>query len=124
MMLVFLTMFGFFFVVSQLFQLVLGYGPFESGLRMLPIMPMMIIFSTVAAGRGRALRCSRRVVIPGMPHRGRRVRSSASCTPTRATSHVLAGMVVMALGMAFTMTPMTELIMSSVPPDKPASARR
>ena len=46
MMLVFLTMFGFFFVVSQLFQLVLGYGPFESGLRMLPIMPVMIIFST------------------------------------------------------------------------------
>ncbi len=31
MTLVFLTMFGFFFVVSQLFQLVLGYGPFESG---------------------------------------------------------------------------------------------
>jgi len=50
MMLVFLTMFGFFFVVSQLFQLVLGYGPFESGLRMLPIMPVMIIFSTRAAG--------------------------------------------------------------------------
>jgi MFS family permease len=50
MSLVFLTMFGFFFVVSQLFQLVLGYGPFESGLRMLPIMPVMIIFSTRAAG--------------------------------------------------------------------------
>ena len=50
MTLVFLTMFGFFFVVSQLFQLVLGYGPFESGLRMLPIMPVMIIFSTRAAG--------------------------------------------------------------------------
>src|SRR5690606_8525791 len=40
--LVFLTMFGFFFVVSQLFQLVLGYGPFESGLRSLPIMPFMM----------------------------------------------------------------------------------
>src|SRR6185295_10365095 len=49
MMLVFLTMFGFFFVVSQLFQLVLGYGSFESGLRMLPIMPVLIIFSTRAA---------------------------------------------------------------------------
>ena len=47
MMLVFLTMFGFFFVVSQLFQLVLGYGSFESGLRMLPIMPVMIIFAPV-----------------------------------------------------------------------------
>src|SRR4029079_94043 len=49
MTLVFLTMFGFFFVVSELCQLVLGYGSFESGLRMLPIMPVMIIFSTQAA---------------------------------------------------------------------------
>ena len=50
MTLVFLTTFGFFFVVSQLFQLVLGDGSFESGLRMLPIMPVLIIFSTCAAG--------------------------------------------------------------------------
>ncbi len=65
MTLVFLTMFGFFFVVSQLFQLVLGYGSFESGLRMLPIMPVMIIFSTRAAGLVERLG-ARTVVTAGM----------------------------------------------------------
>jgi hypothetical protein len=39
-------------------------------------------------------------------------------TATSGYGHVLAGMFVMSSGMGLTMTPMTELIMSSVPRDK------
>jgi Na+/melibiose symporter-like transporter len=117
MMLVFLTMFGFFFVVSQLFQLVLGYGPFESGLRMLPIMPVMIIFSTRAAGLVERFG-ARTIVTIGMLLTAGGVFVLSSLDASSGYGHVLAGMIVMASGMGLTMTPMTELIMSSVPRDK------
>ena len=115
-MLVFLTMFGFFFVVSQLFQLVLGYGPFEAGLRMLPIMPMLMLFtplSAVAVSRVGV----RRVVIPGMLTTALGILMLSRLHADSGYLAVLAGMAVMALGMAFTMTPMTTMIMSSVPPE-------
>ena len=117
MTLVFLTMFGFFFVVSQLFQLVLGYGPFESGLRMLPIMPVMIIFSTRAAGLVQQFG-ARTVVTAGMILTATGVFILSFLNASSGYGHVLIGMFVMASGMGLTMTPMTELIMSSVPRDK------
>jgi EmrB/QacA subfamily drug resistance transporter len=117
MTLVFLTMFGFFFVVSQLFQLVLGYGSFESGLRMLPIMPVLIIFSTRAAGLVERFG-ARTVVTSGMLLTAAGVFILSFLGPTSGYGHVLLGMIVMGSGMGLTMTPMTELIMSSVPRDK------
>jgi EmrB/QacA subfamily drug resistance transporter len=117
MTLVFLTMFGFFFVVSQLFQLVLGYGSFESGLRMLPIMPVMIIFSTRAASLVERLG-ARTVVTTGMILTASGVFILSFLNASSGYGHVLIGMFVMASGMGLTMTPMTELIMSSVPRDK------
>jgi EmrB/QacA subfamily drug resistance transporter len=117
MTLVFLTMFGFFFVVSQLFQLVLGYGSFESGLRMLPIMPVMIIFSTRAASLVQRLG-ARTVVTTGMLLTAAGVFILSFLSPASGYGHVLLGMLVMGSGMGLTMTPMTELIMSSVPRDK------
>jgi EmrB/QacA subfamily drug resistance transporter len=117
MTLVFLTMFGFFFVVSQLFQLVLGYGSFESGLRMLPIMPVMIIFSTRAASLVQRFG-ARTVVTAGMVLTASGVFILSFLNASSGYGHVLIGMFVMASGMGLTMTPMTELIMSSVPRDK------
>jgi len=117
MMLVFLTMFGFFFVVSQLFQLVLGYGSFESGLRMLPIMPVMIVFSTRAASLVQRFG-ARTIVTIGMVLTAGGVFILSFLDASSGYGHVLLGMFVMASGMGLTMTPMTELIMSSVPRDK------
>ncbi len=113
-MLVFLTMFGFFFVVSQLFQLVLGYGPFEAGLRILPIMPFLMIFTPLSASAVARVGV-RRVVIPGMLTTAAGILILSRLHADSGYGHVLAGMAVMALGMAFTMTPMTTLIMASVP---------
>jgi EmrB/QacA subfamily drug resistance transporter len=117
MMLMFLTMFGFFFVVSQLFQLVLGYGPFESGLRMLPIMPLMVIAAPVSASLVPRFG-ARTVVSGGMLLTAAGVMILSTLDAGSGYGHVLAGMFPMALGMGLTMSPMTELIMSSVPRDK------
>ncbi|MBI5089184.1 MAG: DHA2 family efflux MFS transporter permease subunit [Actinobacteria bacterium] len=117
MMLVFLTMFGFFFVVSQLFQLVLGYGPFESGLRMLPIMPLMIVAAPASAAL--VPRLGARVVVSGgMLLTAAGVVILSLLDAGSGYDHVLAGMFPMAIGMGLTMSPMTELIMSSVPRDR------
>lgn len=117
MMLVFLTMFGFFFVVSQLFQLVLGYGPFESGLRMLPIMPLMVIAAPLSASFVPKFG-ARYVVGGGMMLTAIGVAILSTLDAGSGYGHVLGGMIPMAIGMGLTMSPLTELIMSSVPRDK------
>ena len=114
--LVFLTMFGFFFVVAQLFQLVLGYGPFESGLRMLPIVGFMMVFTPMSANAVARVGV-RRVVIPGMLMTAAGIFILSLLHADSGYLHVILGMGVMALGMSFTMTPMTTLIMGSVPPE-------
>ncbi len=114
--LVFLTMFGFFFVISQLFQLVLGYGPFESGLRMLPITIFFMVFTPMSA-RAVAAFGVRRVVIPGMVATAAGILVISFLNADSSYLHVVAGMAVMSLGMSFTMTPLTTLIMASVPPE-------
>ena len=43
MMLVFLSMYGVMFLMTQYFQLVLGYSPFSAAVRFLPMAPIMII---------------------------------------------------------------------------------
>ena len=116
-MLVFLTMFGFFFVVSQLFQLVLGLRP----VRVRPAdaadhadADVVHAVSAVAVSRVGV----RRVVIPGMLTTAVGVLMLSLLHADSGYLAVLVGMVVMALGMGLTMTPMTTMIMSSVPPDK------
>ena len=43
MILVFLAMFGVMFLITQYFQLILGYSPLGAALRFLPMAPIMII---------------------------------------------------------------------------------
>lgn len=112
--LVFLTLFGFFFVVAQLFQLVFGYGPFESGLRMMPITGFFMVFTPMSARAVRRVGV-RRVVIPGMLLTAAGILIIAFLNAESGYLHVIAGMAVMSLGISFTMTPMTTLIMASVP---------
>ena len=45
MILVFLSMFGVMFLITQYFQLVLGYSPLAAALRLLPMAPIMMIVS-------------------------------------------------------------------------------
>jgi EmrB/QacA subfamily drug resistance transporter len=115
MVLVFLSMFGVMFLITQYFQLVLGYSPLSAALRFLPMAPIMMIVSpltprivdriganrTVAAGMGLVafgFVCFSRLGVH---------------TPY---PYVLMCVLFLVSGIALTMSPMTAAIMSAVPP--------
>jgi len=117
MTLIFFAMFGTFFLVSQYFQLVLGYSALESGLFQLPMAVVMIAVSPQ---------------VPRLVTRFGVARVVPMGLGTVAVGLVLFSMLgvdtpiwfaygpvlSLAAGMALTMTPLTTQIMSAVPVTK------
>ena len=112
--LIFFTMFGMFFLITQYFQLVLGYTPLGAGLRGIPIVLTIMLTApnsarlagrfgpklTVAAGLG--------LVTAGL----------LLLVGTRVDTpyaYIGASMVVLASGMGVAMAPLTASIMGSIP---------
>ncbi len=114
MTLTFFAMFGTFFLVAQYFQLVLGYTPLESGLFQLP---MAIVMMTIAPQVPKLVaRFGARNVVPvglGLVAVGLAVFSQVEVDTS--IWFVYLSIIPLAAGMATTMTPLTTLIMSSVP---------
>ncbi len=114
MILVFLAMFGVMFLVTQYFQLVLGYSPLSSALRMLPMAPIMIIVAPLTPGLSRKFG-AHRVVAMGM------VFVTIGLLMFRALGlhtpylYVLVSFIPLVSGIALTMSPMTAAIMGAVP---------
>ncbi len=114
MILVFLAMFGVMFLVTQYFQLILGYSPLSSAVRFLPMAPIMIIVApltpklTARFGANRTVAGGMTLVALGLlMFRGLAIGTSYF--------YVLACVVCFVSGMALTMSPMTAAIMSAVP---------
>ena len=114
MALTFFAMFGTFFLVAQYFQLVLGYSPLESGLLQLPFAFIMMTVaprvSTYVARYGVS-----RVVPVGLSCIAFGLAVFSTLGVHSSLVNVYVGFMPLALGMAITMTPLTTLIMSSVP---------
>ncbi|CAN5697448.1 MFS transporter [soil metagenome] len=114
MMLVFFAMFGTFFLVSQYFQLVLGYSPFKSGLLQLPMAVVMMGVAPqvpkMVARFGAA-----RVVPVGLGSVAVGLAFFSQVDVNSSIWAVYLALLPLAAGMASTMTPLTTLIMSSVP---------
>lgn len=115
--LVFFSLMGMFFSMSQLMQLVWGYSPLGSAVRMLPVSVVMVL----VAPRSAALAArfgKRKVVAGGMASTavGVLVMSFVSVTPSYLI--LLVGIAVMAGGIALAMSPTTDLLMSAVPREK------
>lgn len=114
MTLIFFAMFGTFFLVSQYFQLVLGYSPLESGLFQLPMAFVMMGLSpqvprlVARFGVGRIVPTGLSTVAVGL------VLFSFMGVHT-AIWWMYGPILCLAVGMALTMTPLTTLIMSAVP---------
>lgn len=114
MILVFLAMFGVMFLVTQYFQMVLGYSPLGSAVRFLPMTPIMILVApltprmvarfganrTVAAGLSL-------VAIALFMFRGLEVNTSYW--------YILLCVFFLVAGIASAMSPMTAALMSAVP---------
>lgn len=112
--LVFFALMGIFFSMSQLFQLIMGYGPFESSLRMLPLMMLMIIASpfvpNIVKKFGTRWTVTAGLVLVSVAFV---IMSQWPTIPSYA--QIIASMAVMMTGMALTMTPATTMMMSAVP---------
>jgi Na+/melibiose symporter-like transporter len=114
MTLIFFAMFGTFFMVAQYFQMVLGYTPLESGLIMLPWAFVMMLLApmapTLVARFG-----AHRVVPVGLALTAVGLLVFAGFETDTSLAVIYASVIPMAMGMALTMTPLTTLIMASVP---------
>lgn len=118
--LVFVAMYGVMFLVTQYFQLVLGYTPLGSAVRFLPMTPIMILVAPMTPrlvaryGAHRTVGVGLLLVATGlMMFRGLGLDTSYW--------YVLACVGIMISGMAASMSPLTAALMSAVPPERAGS---
>jgi EmrB/QacA subfamily drug resistance transporter len=115
--LVFFAMFGFFFLLTQYFQLVLGYGTFEAGVKQLPFAAVMIL-SAPQSPRLAARFGVNRVVAVGLLGVTLGMALFAFARTDTSYLTVVPVVMIMAAGMAMTIPSMTGSIMSAVPMGK------
>jgi EmrB/QacA subfamily drug resistance transporter len=114
MILIFLSMFGVMFLITQYFQLILGYTPLSAALRLLPMAPIMILVSPLTP-RLSARFGANRVVAAGMLSVAGGLLMFRALTPHTPYWYVLISIVPLVTGIALSMSPMTASIMSAVP---------
>ncbi len=115
MVLVFLAMFGVMFLITQYFQLVLGYSALGAALRLLPMSPIMVIVSPLTPRIVARIGANRTVAAGmGLVCAGFLMFSRLDVDTTYL--YVLACVLPLISGIALTMSPMTAAIMSAVPP--------
>ena len=114
MVLVFLAMYGVMFLVTQYFQLVLGYTPLSAALRLLPIAPIMIVVAPLTPrlsarfGAHRTVAFGMLLIVAGML-------MFHQLTLHTPYLYVAACLIPLVSGIALAMSPMTAAIMSAVP---------
>jgi EmrB/QacA subfamily drug resistance transporter len=114
MTLIFFAMFGTFFLVSQYFQLVLGYSPLESGLFQLPMAVVMMGLSPQVPKLIERFGVAR-VVPTGFSAVALGLVAFSLMGVHTSIWWMYAPILLLAAGMALSMTPLTTLIMSAVP---------
>jgi EmrB/QacA subfamily drug resistance transporter len=114
----FFGMFGMFFLLTQYLQIVRGYSALEAGFRTLPFAITMMVAAPSAAAL--TARFGNRVIVPlGMTIAGTGMILLGQTSGLDSSYWVLAAcLVVLAMGMGFTMAPATATIMSSLPHEK------
>ena len=115
MMLIFFAMFGVFFLMTQYFQLVLGYGTLEAGWKQGPFALVMMAIAPQSPrivarfGAPRVVGAGMALVALGLAMLGTFTQVDSSYW------RILPMFLVMPAGMALTMSPLTASIMSAVP---------
>jgi len=114
MILVFLGMYGILFLLTQYFQLVLGFSPLGAALRLLPMTPIMLIVSPQTP-RLSARFGAHRVVGAGMLLVAAGFAMFAAISTSTGYFYIVAALLPFVVGISLTMSPMTASIMSAVP---------
>ena len=113
----FFALLGFIFLMTQYFQVVRGYSPLTTGVRLLPVAASVGVASV--AGTRLAVRIGNKIIVGG----GMFFFAAAMLwisTVSQATSYgvIAAQMVVLGVGMGLSQAPATEAIMGAVPKEK------
>ncbi len=118
LLLLFAVMFGIFLVLFPYFQAVLGWSALHSAVALLPMAAVMM--PTAAAAPRLAKRFgARRTMLLGLVLAGGGLTTLALLASVDGGyMSVLPGLLIIGLGMGFTMTPSTEAITESLPIDK------
>lgn len=110
----FMSMFGFFFVMTQYLQFVRGYDALEAGLHTLP-MPIGMMLAAPNSVRLVSRFGPRRVVTTGMLLAALGLALMSFLEADTPYLYLAVAFVILGLGMGFTMPPATTSIMASLP---------
>jgi EmrB/QacA subfamily drug resistance transporter len=116
-MLLFFALFGTLFLATQYLQLIAGYSPLESGVRLLPQSVVMVLLAPQAPKLVMRFGANR-VASAGLIVIAASLSTLAAWGSGTSYAFILGSLVVMAAGMAFTMAPLTAELMGSIPPAK------
>lgn len=118
LLIVFAVMFGIFLVLFPYLQAVVGWSALQSAAGLLPMAALMMPTSTIAP-RIAARFGSRRTMITGVAIFGAGMMTLALRASVEGGYwSVLPGLMIIGLGMGLTMTPATEAITATLPPEK------
>ena len=113
----FFSLAGFIFLITQYFQFLKGYGPFEAGVRTLPVATAVAIASVV--GTRLAVRFGTKLVVTiGLLLMTIFFTWVSTATVTTTYLTIAITMVICGTGMGLTSAPATESIMGAVPTEK------
>jgi len=114
MILVFVAMYGVMFLISQYFQLVLGYSALSAALRLLPIALIMLVVAPTTPRLSERFGAHRTVAF-GMLCIAVGLALFIGLTPHTSYAYVVVCVIPLTSGIALAMSPMTASIMGAVP---------
>jgi predicted MFS family arabinose efflux permease len=110
----FFSLMGFIFLVTLYFQFLKGYGPFSTGVRLLPVATMTGITSVL--GTGLAVRSSTKLVVAaGLVSLAAGLAWTSTASADTSYLTIAGQMVLIGSGIGLTSAPATESIMGAVP---------
>ncbi|MCU1351423.1 MAG: hypothetical protein JWM05_632 [Acidimicrobiales bacterium] len=120
LILVFLYMYGLKILITQYFQLILGYSPLSAAVRFLPMAPIMLVVAPMTPRLATRFGANRVVAVglTGVAVGLLLFRGLDAHTPYW---YILLAVTALVSGMALAMSPMTSAIMSAVPPRRAGS---
>jgi EmrB/QacA subfamily drug resistance transporter len=113
--LVFFSLFGALFLLTQVLQFVLGYSPLQAGAAALPFAFTVGITSPIAAILSKKRGSAKIPVAAGLALMAAGLAIMANSTVGSGLGHYVFATVLMAAGMGFAMAPATDSIMGALP---------
>ena len=111
------ALFGSMFLVTQLFQFVLGYSALRAGVAMMPIALTIAVVAPLSARIVERIGTNR-VVTAGMVSIALGLLALSRATESSPYSAIVVGLLLFSVGIGLVMPPATEAVMGALPPEK------